>query len=66
MNDDLRDMIMANAPTDELRDAGPQAGHGRRCATPASKPASTASRRSTKSCEKRFWKRKKKLLVVSR
>ena len=66
MNDDLRDMIMANAQTDELRDAGPQAGHGDAPRRGHARPASTASPRRTKSSAKRFWKRKKELLVVSR
>ena len=35
MNDDLRDMIAADASTDQLRDRLPQAGHARRCASQA-------------------------------
>ena len=65
MNNDLRDMIMANAQTDELRDAGPQAGHGAAPRRPASSAASTASPRRTKWCEKQFWKRREKLSAVS-
>ena len=45
MNDDLRDMIIRNASTDELRDAARKLRHDHACATPAWTPSTTASPR---------------------
>ena len=59
MNNDLRDKIMANAQTDELRTHRHQERNGVAATGGHQVLLRRRSRRRTKWCEKRFWKRKK-------
>ncbi len=57
INDDMRDMIMRNASTDELRTAAMAPTAWSRCAKPAWTPCTKAPPRPKKSFVKPLWKR---------